>query len=143
MSKVILFTLLLACLAINACGNSNQINGHSLSTAHKSINLIKQRLPESQRVELEIAYWLLRKQFKDDAEFLKAVDQKYAAALIEQAKDLFAANRTAGKAETGQYQSWEQMLAAQIDQRNQQALGASDPKDRKDYPRVDYKLRSM
>ena len=128
---------------LNACGNANHINGRSMKTALKSVAIIKERLPASQRVEFEVAYWSLRNQIKDDAEFLKAIDQKTPADIIEQGKVGFAKNKAAGVAEVAGYDNWEQMIAKQIEHRGEQDRGAVDPKDKKAYPIVDYKMRSM
>lgn len=137
------FLVLSICLLLNACGNTNQINGSSMKTAHKSVAIIKERLPANQRVEFEVAYWSLRNQIKDDTEFLAAIAQKTSADIIEQAKANFSKNKAAGLAEVAGYDTWEQMIAKQIEQRGEQDRSAVDPKDKKSYPRVDYKMRSM
>ena len=137
------FLVISMCLLLNACGNANQINGGSMKTAHKSVAIIKERLPISQRVEFEVAYWSLRNQIKDDAEFLRIIDQKTSADIIELGKANFTKNKAAGVAELAGYDNWEQMIAKQIEQRGEQDRSAVDPKDKKGYPRVDYKMRSM
>ncbi|WP_347987668.1 hypothetical protein [Methylomonas sp. AM2-LC] len=137
------FLVLSMCLLLNACGNANQINGSSMKTAHKSVAIIKERLPVSQRVEFEVAYWSLRNQIKDDAEFLRTIDQKTSADIIELGKTVFTKNKAAGVAEVAGYDNWEQMIAKQIEQRGEQDRSAVDPKDKRGYPRVDYKMRSM
>jgi hypothetical protein len=131
------------CLLLNACGNANQINGRSMKTAHKSVAFIKEHLPENQRVEFEVAYWALRNQVKDDAAFLKAIDQKTSTDISALGKAGFAKNKEAGIAEVAGYDNWEQMIAQQIEQRGAQDRSAIDPKDKKGYPRVDYKMRAM
>ncbi|MCQ8103871.1 hypothetical protein NP590_07125 [Methylomonas sp. SURF-2] len=130
-------------LLLNACGNANQINASSMKTAHKSATWIKEHLPANQRVEFETAYWALRKQLMDDEAFLKALDKKTAVDIIELAKAQFAASKAAGAADVAAYDSWEQMMARQIEQRGLQDSGAVDPKDKKGYPRVDYKMHAM
>lgn len=130
-------------MLIAACGNANRINGHSLSTAHKSVSFIKEHLPVEQRVEFEVAYWALRKQIKDDVAFLRTIDGKMAQDLIAQAKAVFAEQKAAGAMEFAAYDSWEQMLSQQIEQRKLQDLSAADTRDKKGYPTVDYKLHSM
>jgi len=135
--------ILSTCLFANACTNASQVNGHSLKTAIKSVAFIKERLPENQRVEFEIAYWTIRDHIKDDAEFLKSIDQRNAAGIIELGKAIFAKNKAAGMAELTNFDNWEHMVSNQLSQRGEQARGALDPKDKKGYPRVDYKLHSM
>jgi hypothetical protein len=138
----ILLTLSLS-LVLNACGNAGQINGHSLKTAHQSVAIIKERMPAKQKVEFEVAYWALRKQITDDAEFLGAIDKKSAAEIIDLGKVSFAKNKAAAAPEVAEYDDWEQMIERQIQQRGEQDLGATDPKDKKGYPRVDYKMHAM
>ncbi|WP_150047909.1 hypothetical protein [Methylomonas rhizoryzae] len=135
--------ILSTCLFANACTNASQVNAHSLKTAIKSVAFIKERLPENQRVEFEIAYWTIRNHIKDDAEFLKSIDQQNAAGIIELGKAIFAKNKAAGMTELANFDNWEQMLSNQLAQRGEQASDALDPKDKKGYPRVDYKLHSM
>lgn len=125
------------------CGNASQINGHSMKTAHQSVAIIKKHLPANQQVEFEVAYWALRKQLKDDAAFLGAIDQKTAAEVIALGKAGFAKDKAAGAPELAGYDNWEQMIAGQIEQRGEQDRGAIDPKDKKGYPRVDYKMHAM
>jgi len=129
--------------ALVACGNAQQINGHSLNTALKSVSFIKEHLPVQQRVEFEMAYWALRKRIKDDKEFLKAIDRKSAQDLIASAKADFATQKAAGIEEYAAYDNWDQMMSRQIEQRNLQESGSVDTRDKKGYPRVDYKLHSM
>ncbi len=130
-------------LLLNACGNANQINGTSLKTALKSVAFIKERLPIQQRIEFEVAYWALRNQYKDDAEFLKTINQKSFADIVALGKAQFDKNKAAGIAEVAKHANWEQMIAQQIEQRGLQDRTAIDPKDKKDYPRVDYKMHAM
>jgi hypothetical protein len=137
------FLVLSIGIALSACGNANQINGKSMKSAHKSVAFIKEHLPANQRVEFEVAYWGLRNQIKDDAEFLKTIDQKTSADIIELGKASFAKNKAAGVAEVASYESWDQMIARQIQQRAEQDRSAVDSKDKKGYPRVDYKMHAM
>lgn len=137
------FLVLSICIALIACGNSNQINGKSMKTAHKSVAFIKEHLPANQRVEFEVAYWGLRNQIKDDAEFLKTIDNKTSTDIVELGKASFAKNKAAGVAEVVDYDNWDQMIAKQIEQRTEQDRSAVDTKDKKGYPRVDYKMHAM
>ncbi len=142
--KMIVELLKIAAFAlISACGNAGHINGHSTTTAHKSVNFIKEHLPDRQRVEFEVAYWAIRKHSKNDAEFLQVVDGKSAQDLIAQAKADFAEQKAAGIEEYARYDNWEQMLDEQFGIRKRQEPGAADTRDKRGYPRVDYKLHSM
>lgn len=130
-------------LILNACGNANQVNGHNMKTAHQSVAIIKERMPAKQKVEFEVAYWALRKEIKDEAEFLGAIDKKTATEIIDLGKASFAKNKAAGVPEVAEYDDWEQMIERQIQQRGEQDLSATDPKDKRGYPRVDYKMHAM
>lgn len=134
---------LILLLVITACGNAKQINGHSFNTARKSVSFIKGHLPPEQRVEFEMAYWALREQIKDDANFLQTIDGKSAQDLIALAKTNFADQKEAGVTEYAAYDDWEDMLSQQIQHRKLQDRSAVDVRDKKGYPRVDYKLHSM
>lgn len=143
MKAAIQMILLLLSILSVGCGNIEQINGHSIKTATKSVAVIKERLPANLRIEFEIAYWSIRKQISDDGEFLKTVDQKKPTDIIELGKQIFDKNKASGLAEVAKFDSWEQMIAQQIELRGEQDRSAVDVKDKKGYPRVDYKLRSM
>ena len=135
--------ILFFCISLGACGSANRINGSSLKTANKSVAFIKEHLAAGQRLEFEVAYWELRRQIKDDKEFLKAIDQKNVTDIIQLGKEYFTRNKAAGLPETAQFDSWDQMIAKEIEQRKLQNAGATEPKDKKGYPSVDYKLHSM
>lgn len=135
--------VLLVSFGLAACSNSNQINGKSMKTAHKSVAFIKEHIPADQRVEFEVAYWSLRNKISNDVEFLKSIDQKTFVDIIELAKTNFAKDKAAGVKQLAQYENWEQMIAQQIEQRGEQDQTAADPKDKKGYPRVDYKMHAM
>lgn len=128
---------------MTACGNAGQINASSLKTAHKSVGFIKEHLPANQRVEFEVAYWALREQIKNDAEFLKAIDKKMAADVITMAKANFDKIKAVGGKEYAMYENWEQMISQQTQKRSEQDRGAADAQDKKGYPSVDYKMHSM
>lgn len=130
-------------LLVSGCGNSKQINGHSLRTVYRSVTHIKERLPESERVQFEIAYWSLRNEIKEDAEFLKTVDQKTSEQLITLGKQLFAQKKAENRVEIAHFDSWEAMVDEQIKKRSGQMDTQQDTKDKKNYPRVDYKLHAM
>lgn len=143
MKTIYILLVLPLSLIFIACGNANQINGHSMKTAHQSVAIIKERMPAKQKVEFEVAYWALRKQIIDDAEFLRTIDQKTSADIIDLGKASFAKNKASGSAEVAGYDDWEQMINQQIQQRGEQDRDAADPKDKKGYPRVDYKMHAM
>lgn len=135
--------VLAAAMTVAACGNANQINGRSLQTANKSVLLIKERLPAAQKVEFEIAFWTLRSHLKAEQAFLQQVDGKTAEQIIALGKAGFEEAKAAGNRDYAEFSSWEDMLAQQVRQRNEQDRTSVDPKDKKGYPRVDYKMHAM
>lgn len=138
-----LMFVVLVSFGFTACSNSNQINGKNMKTAHKSVAFIKEHIPADQRVEFEVAYWSLRNKISNDADFLKSIDQKTFSDIIELAKANFTKDKAAGVKQLAEYENWEQMIAQQIEQRGEQDQAAADPKDKKGYPRVDYKMHAM
>lgn len=125
------------------CGNADQINARSLKTAHQSVGMIKQRLAVKPRIEFEVAYWLLRGRIKDDTQFLTAIDKKFAAELVEMAKAEFVKDKAEGLEDYAGFDNWEQMIDRQVQLRGEQDRAAVDPRDKKGYPRVDYKMHAM
>ena len=128
---------------ITACGNAGHINASSMKTALKSVGFIKERLPANQRIEFEVAYWALREQIKNDADFLKAIDDKMATDVIAMAKANFDKSKSVGDKEYAMYESWEHMISQQNQKRTEQDRSALDPKDKRGYPSVDYKMHAM
>lgn len=109
MAAWLLVWLLMA--GITACGNGNQINGHSLNTASKSIKYIKEHLPDDLRLEYELSYWTLRDEFKEDAQFLQAIDGKDHLTLIDMGQESFVRRKAAGFKEYQAFADWQAMLA--------------------------------
>jgi hypothetical protein len=143
--RPVLLSCMILCwpLLLTSCGNAGEINGQSIKTAYKSVSYIKERLPEQQRLKFELAYWSLRKQFSNDAEFLNIIDKKNSRQIIELGKNNFQERKQQGDPELAQFENWDQMIAQQLQQRDEQMPGAVDSKDKKSYPRVDYKMHAM
>lgn len=97
-------------VSLTACGNGNQINGHTLSTANKSIKHIKERLSDDVRLEYELSYWTLRDEFKEDALFLQAIDGKNPFELIDLGQESFTRRKAAGQKEYQAFADWQAML---------------------------------
>nr|WP_225587903.1 hypothetical protein [Methylomonas fluvii] len=130
--------------SIGACSKANQINARSLQSAQKSVFYIKEHLALEERIPFEVAYWLLRDQIKNNDEFLQAIDGKTSKELIDLGKDNFAKRKASGDTEYAQYENWEQMISKSIQQRGvQDTADSTDPRDKKGYPRVDYKMHAM
>lgn len=136
--------LLISGLALAGCGNAQQINAHSLQTANRSVAFIKEHLPADQRTPFEAAYWLLREQIRSNDEFLKTIDGKSAEQLIALGKEHFSRRRAAGDKAYAEFENWEQMISHSERQRAGLEVGDKvDPRDKKGYPRVDYKMHAM
>jgi hypothetical protein len=96
---------------IAGCGSGNQINGHSLATANKSIKHIKDRLSEKERLEFELSFWTLRDELKDDQQFLQTIDGKNPYELMELGQASFTRRKAAGFKDYQAFSDWEVMLA--------------------------------
>lgn len=130
--------------AMGACSKANQINARSLQSAQKSVLYIKEHLPTDQKIAFEAAYWLLRSQLKNTDEFLKAIDSKTSGELVLMGKDVFDKRKAAGDQEYANYENWEQLIVNSALQRNaQDHADPADPRDKKGYPTVDYKMHAM
>lgn len=108
MNKLFLLWLLFGLLS--GCGKGNQINGHTLNTANKSIKYIKERLPDDVKLEYELSYWTLRDEFKEDAQFLQTIDGKDPLKLIELGQDSFNRRKAAGLKDYEAFADWRAML---------------------------------
>jgi hypothetical protein len=131
-------------LTMIACSKANQINARSLQSAQKSVFYIKEHLPEAERMPFEVSYWLLRDQIKNNDEFLQLIDGKTSKELTDLGKDNFTKRKAAGDKDYVRYENWEQMISNSLQQRNaQETADSADPRDKKGYPRVDYKMHAM
>jgi len=111
---------------ISGCGNDNQINGHTLATANKSIKYIKDRLPEKERLEYELSFWTLRDELKDDQQFLQTVDGKNPYELMELGQASFARRKAAGFKDYQAFPDWEAMLTDYAQHRTAQIEPSKD-----------------
>lgn len=105
------FLLCFVIVALMACGKGNEINGHSLATANKSVKFIKEKLPDDLRLEFELSFWTLRDEFKNDDEFLQAVDGKNPFELIDLGQESFNRRKAAGLKGYQAFADWQAMLA--------------------------------
>lgn len=139
----IALTLILVC-PLNGCGNASQINARSVQTVKKSVSYIKEHLPADQRLPFEASYWLIRDQIKKDDDFLQAVNGKTAEELIAMGKENFNQRKAAGEKGYAEFESWEQMISHSEQQRaGLTNSDKTDARDKKGYPRVDYKMHAM
>jgi len=108
------------CFSLMGCTSGNQINARSLKTANRSVNRIKNRLPEELRIEFEVSYWTLHDSIKDKNNFLDTVDGKTPEEIIELGKDVFQNRKNAGFQDYLQYSSWDQMITKFTQERIEQ-----------------------
>lgn len=137
--------MILSLLSLTNCSNSNEINGHSLKTALRSVKHIKERLPPNKRLEFEIAFGLIRDDIKDNDKFLSYVGGKSSLEIIEAAKILFQGQKK-GINSSNKYDSWEAMLAQVSSERsNQDKSFHKDPREltTPKNPNVLYKLHNF
>ncbi len=111
MKKILLGLLAVACTLLLACGGGDKVNGHTTKTAYRSVKMLKNRLPETSRIEFEVAFWTIRDAHKEDARFLSAVDGKTPLEIITLGQTLYQQRKNEGFANYAQYASWDDMIA--------------------------------
>ena len=117
-STVLLFILCSTLLI--ACGKSQEINGHNIRTADKSVKALKERLPAENRIEFEIAYWSIRDENKNVDQFLDIVDGKTPLEIIAIGKEVFQKRKDQRVESYMQYSSWEDMISKYMKERTDQ-----------------------
>lgn len=137
LSTVLVFTM---CAFLISCTSSNKINGRSIKTANRSVNIMKSRLPTEQRIEFEVSYWTLRDSIKDREEFLDTVDEKTAGELIVLGKEIFLQRKNAGFKAYKQYDSWTQMITKFTQERIDQSRSGKNSDSKERANNVLYKL---
>ncbi len=130
MKKLPLILLLATSTMLVACNNGQKINANTEKTAYRSAKIIKTRLPEEKRVEYEMSFWMVRDQKKDNAEFLKAIDEKMPDEIISMGKEIYQKRKADGFAEYQQYKTWEEMMAKYDRDRMSQGKAKSDVKEK-------------
>lgn len=144
MKKTTSILILLLCTLLIGCNRSNQINASSNRTATRSITIIKNKLPLSQRIEFEVSYWSLRDEIKDNKAFLNEIDGLTPEGLIAKGKEIFEKRKTGGLKDYQQFDNWDQMIAQYTEERtDQNRRKRIDGRDGKYPHRVDYKMHSM
>jgi len=123
---LISFTLMLS----TGCSKGREINGRSFKTALKSVSMIKDRLPQEQRIAFELSFWALRTKYRKNTEFLAKVDGASPEELIDQGKEVFELRKAEGFEEYQQYASWDEMIRKYTEDRNaQNTKKKRDPRD--------------
>jgi len=134
MKKLPVFLCVLCCSALIACGKGEEINGHNLRTANKSVKVLKERLPPESRLEFEVSYWAIRDAKKDNDEFLDAVDGKTPLEIITLGKEIYQQRKNEGFQDYAKYSSWEEMISQfgkeRNDQDNRKIIKKEDARDK-------------
>ncbi len=120
-------------LLSTGCSKGSQINGRSFKTALKSVKILKDRLPQEQRVAFELSFWAVRDQYKNNiSDFLDQVDGKSPEALIESGKAVFEKRKQEGFKEYQQYATWDDMIRKYTQERMDQLSKKQkrDPRDK-------------
>lgn len=120
----------IALLLSTACTSGDQINGRSFKSSLKSVNRIKNRLPQNLRVPFELSYWAIRDYYRNNKEFLNIVGGKNPEELIAAGKEVFLTRRAEGFAEYQKYTTWGEMIGKyQQDRQNQTIKRKHEPRD--------------
>ena len=134
MKKISAVLIILGCVALTACGKGQEINGHTINTAYKSVKMLKNRLLPENRIEFEVAFWTIRDANKEESQFLTMVDGKKPEEIIAMGKSLYQQRRDAGEQNYTQYSSWEEMITKfgreRIDQDNRKNSKKEDGRDK-------------
>ncbi|MFZ4503301.1 MAG: hypothetical protein ACOYM1_05070 [Methylovulum sp.] len=134
MKKISAVLIILGCVALTACGKGQEINGHTINTAYKSVKMLKNRLLPENRIEFEVAFWTIRDANKEESHFLTMVDGKKPEEIIAMGKSLYQQRRDAGEQNYTQYSSWEEMITKfgreRIDQDNRKNSKKEDGRDK-------------
>ena len=120
MKKIPIILCVVCCATLVACGKGEEINGHTLLTANKSVKGLKERLAPEDRLEFEVSYWAIRDAKKDNKEFLDTVDGKTPFEIIDLGKEVYQQRKNEGFAGYTKYASWEDMIAQFDKERNAQ-----------------------
>ena len=92
--------------------------------------MIKDRLPQEQKIAFELSFWAIRTAYRNNKEFLDIVDGKTPDELIEVGKEVFAKRKAEGFKEYQQYANWDEMIAKYVKERDDQSTKKKrDPRD--------------
>lgn len=92
--------------------------------------MIKDRLPQQQRIPFELSFWAIRTKYRKNEDFLDIVGGKTPDELIAVGKEVFDTRKTEGFAEYQQYATWEDMIQKYTDDRRaQNAKKKRDPRE--------------
>jgi hypothetical protein len=145
MKKLPALLLVLACTTfLTACNKGQEINGHTMQTAYRSVKGLKNRLAPESRVEFEVSFWTIRDSIKSEGDFLNAVGGKTPLEIIEMGKEVYQQRKSSGFKGYEQYSSWEDMIAKfgkeRSDQENRKGSAKSKETSKDKANDVLYKL---
>ncbi len=132
MKKLPTLLVILSCITLIACSKGQEINGHSIKTAYKSVKVLKERLPPENRIEFEVSFWTIRDSIKNDSDFLEAVGGKKPQEIIVLGKSVYDQRKASGFAAYEKYTSWEDMIAKFGKERSDQGKGKVVKEDARD-----------
>jgi len=119
-----------ALLLSTGCTGGDQVSGRSFKSSLRSVNRIKNRLPQDLRVPFELSYWAIRDYYRENKEFLDIVGGKNPDELIATGKEVFLQRRADGFAEYQKYTTWDEMINKyQQDRQDQTIKRKRDPRD--------------
>ncbi|MGR8978516.1 MAG: hypothetical protein ACU84H_00280 [Gammaproteobacteria bacterium] len=123
--------LILSCLTLISCSKGQQINGHNMRTALKSVKVLKERLPTETRIQFEVAFGTIRNAKKNEDQFLDTIDGKTPLEIIAIGKEMFQQQKDSDYPGYEKYASWEDMISKFMQERNTQNVqqGASTEKE--------------
>ncbi len=134
MKKLPLLLILFGCIALVGCNKGQEINGQNLKTVYRSVRVLKERLPQENRIEFEVSFWTIRDANREDGKFLDIVGGKTPQEIIEMGKQIYQERKAANYKGYDQYASWGEMITKfgreRIDQDNHKTNKKEDAKDK-------------
>lgn len=137
MKPITLIFFICSCLLLDGCGRGQTVDGHTLSTAYRSVKRMKERVPPESRMEFEVSFWTIRDANKDNEAFLDAVDGKSAFQVIEAAKEIYQERKASGFELYKPYKTWEEMIAnydkIRMNQDKTKVAGSAGKRESRDF----------
>ena len=139
MKNFSMLVILITAITLTACSKGNEVSGRSMRSAYRSVNYISRRLPNEQRIEFEMSFWMLRDEIKNQDDFLDKVGGKTPEELVELGKALYQKRKSEGRKEYENFTTWEQMITHYTQERlDQNKRQRTEPRDKQNS--VLYKL---
>ncbi|MGR9073864.1 MAG: DUF6694 family lipoprotein [Gammaproteobacteria bacterium] len=122
MRKLLTLLFCLATILSTGCSSEREINASNSRTARRSVTVIKEYLPEKEKLEFQIAYWTIKAANPEMSDFLDAIDGKTAEELIAAGRQTFE-ERKASVPAYQEFGSWDAMIENYRKEREQQDMG--------------------